>query len=155
MSLNRALGELFRAVREEAARNPDFAERLGQAIAIYKPPRRRKPAPAPALPAAPAAPFDLSASLARADAPEQDVEVAAEPAPALNPIAFLDREGAEALRGELGEAAYSLAALHALIAEHNLDPAGQAAGADRDALIDQIVSQAQKRVTRDKALFNY
>jgi hypothetical protein len=162
MSLNRALTELFKAIREEAARNPEFAARLGEAIAIYKPPKRkRKPAPAPAPP--PAKPFDLEASLARAPLPEaEDAAAVAEDqvfsplaAPSLNPIAFFSREGEDALRQELNGQAYSREALAALVAEHNLDPAGAAEGADKAGLIEQIVAQAKKRVARDKALFDY
>jgi hypothetical protein len=165
MSLNRALTELFKAIREEAARNPEFAARLGEAIAIYKPPKRkRKPAPAPAPP--PAKPFDLEASLARAPLPEAvDAAAVAEdqvfspppapPTPSLNPIAFFSREGEDALRQELNGQVYSREALAALVAEHNLDPAGAAEGADKAGLIEQIVAQAKKRVARDKALFDY
>jgi hypothetical protein len=162
MSLNRALGELFRAIREEAARNPEFATRLGDAIAIYKPKRKKRPA-GPAVWPGPIAPFDLQASLARAPAPEaEEADIAAEPeaesapdVPALNPISFLSREGEAALRQELSADAYSREALQALAAEHNLDPAAAAAGADKVGLIEQIVVQAKKRVERDKALFNY
>lgn len=153
MSLNRALTELFKAVREEAARNPEFAERIGEAIAIYKPPKRRRRAvaPAPATPPPPAKPFDLQAALAReGEAPANDAAIAA---PDINPISFYSGKGEEALRKELeGE---SREALAALVAEHNLDPAGTAAEADKAGLIDQIVAQAKKRVERDKALFNY
>lgn len=153
MSLNRALTELFKAIREEAARNPEFAERIGEAIAVYKPPKRRR-RPAAAAPVAappPAKPFDLQAALAReGEAPANDAAIAA---PDINPIAFFSREGEEALRKELEEE--SREALAALVTEHNLDPAGAAAEADKAGLIDQIVAQAKKRVERDKALFNY
>jgi hypothetical protein len=213
MSLNRALGELFKAIREEAARNPEFAARLGDAIAIYKPPKRRRSPPAPAPAPPPAQPFDLAGALARpagdagddeaadasgfgaraagapgSDAPGSDAPgsgasgsgasgsgasrpEAARPhtptlatlrpeprhgaAPALNPISFLSREGEEALRRELAGAGFSREGLERLVAEHNLDPAGLAAGADKSALIEQIVSGAKKRVARDKALFDY
>ena len=52
-------------------------------------------------------------------------------------------------------AAPSREALAALVEEHNLDPAGEADGADRDGLIEQIVAQARKRVERDSKLFDY
>ena len=160
MSLNRALTELFKAIREEAARNPEFAAKIGDAIAIYKPPKRKRRAPAPP----PAAPFNLHESLARTAAepapevhdPAEEAESAAfGPGPELNPIAFLSREGEDALRRELDGETYSREALAALISEHNLDPAGEAADADKAGLVDQIVSQAKKRVARDKALFDY
>jgi hypothetical protein len=160
MSLNKALMELFRAVREEAARNPEFAAKLGDAIAIYKPPKRRRKLAATAAPPPPPKPFDLKESLARpaieeAADPVAQVEAAAFPVPApdLNPISFYSREGEDALRAALD--AQSRDELAALAAEHNLDPAGAAAQADKAGLIDQIVAQAKKRVERDKALFNY
>ena len=36
-------GDLFKAIREEAAHNDAFAARLEDALALYKPPRRRRP----------------------------------------------------------------------------------------------------------------
>jgi hypothetical protein len=167
MSLNRALTEMFKAVREEAARNPEFAAKIGEAMAIYKPPKRRRrlPAVVAAPSPAPAKPFDLQESLARPEPPEAkdfaaevEDEVFAPPAadaPKINPITFITREGEDALRSELEGEAYSSEGLQRLVADHNLDPAGLAAGADKAGLIDQIIAQAKKRVARDKALFDY
>ncbi len=151
MSLNRALTEFFKAVRDEAANNPAFAAKLGDAMALHKPRRRKGPRPVAAeKPAAPppAPAFDLAAEIGGKD------DDAPPLAPALNPIAFLNKEGEAALREELA-GDYSQEDLAALVAEHNLDPAGIAEKADKDGLIDQIVAQAKKRVARDKALFDY
>ena len=84
---------------------------------------------------------------------EPEPAKAPEAAPAINPISIFANQGEEALRVAL--AAPSQEALAALVAEHNLDPAGLAAGADRDGLIEQIVKQAKKRVERDSKLFDY
>ncbi len=92
------------------------------------------------------------------DAPQTRVETGdiAEPveaAPAINPVSIFSNQGEDALRSALS--APSREALVALVAEHNLDPAGQAEDADRNGLIEQIVSQAKKRVERDSKLFDY
>jgi hypothetical protein len=81
------------------------------------------------------------------------IEAPAVAAPAINPVSIFSNQGEEALRSVLAEP--SREALVALVAEHNLDPAGQAEDADRDGLIEQIVSQAKKRVERDSKLFDY
>ena len=157
MSLNKALGELFKVIREEAAANPEFALKLEQAMAVYKPSKRAKqaarekiaPRPAPAKPEAAETPeaelFDPPAAPVKPDMV----------APALNPVAMLGKEGEEALRAELEEGPYSAASLAALAAEHNLDPLGLADPADKQSLVDQIVAQAKKRVQRDAKLFDY
>jgi hypothetical protein len=59
------------------------------------------------------------------------------------------------LRQELETGPYSAAALAALASEHNLDPAGEAEGADRQGWIEQIITQAKKRLARDAKLFEY
>jgi hypothetical protein len=141
MSLARALAELFKAIRDEAGSNPDFALKLEQALAVYKPSKRAKQAarervaPRPAPMASPA------------KTPRPSFEV--------NPVALLTQRGEDALRTELAGEAYSAEALAALAAEHNLDPAGEAADADKSGWIEQIVVQAKRRVARDSKLFDY
>jgi hypothetical protein len=146
MSLARALAELFKAVRDEAGTNPDFALKLEQALAVYKPSKRAKqaardrvavrPAPAPVMQPAPAPP-------------------SAPPPVGVNPVSLLQQQGEDALRAELAGEDYSAEALAALAAEHNLDPAGEAANADKSGWIEQIVAQAKRRVARDSKLFDY
>jgi hypothetical protein len=145
MSLARALAELFKAIRDEAGTNPDFALKLEQALAVYKPSKRAKqaarervaprPAPPPVQPPPP--------------------RPAAPPPEGVNPVAVLQQQGEEALRAELAGDDYSAEALAALAAEHNLDPAGEAADADKSGWIEQIVAQAKRRVARDSKLFDY
>jgi hypothetical protein len=145
MSLARALAELFKAIRDEAGTNPDFALKLEQALAVYKPSKRAKqaareriaprPAPAPIQPDPPPA----------APPPSFDV----------NPVALLTQQGEDALRAELSGETYSAETLAAWAAEHNLDPAGEAANADKSGWIEQIVAQAKRRVARDSKLFDY
>jgi hypothetical protein len=149
MSLNRALGELFKVIREEAAANPEFALRLEEALGFYKPSARRKQA-AKAKLKRPVEP-PKQAVRARGEIGQETVPAA----PALNPISLYTREGEAALRRELEGEVYSREALAALVAEHNLDPAGEAAAADKPALVEQIVVQARKRVERDQKLFDY
>ena len=51
--------------------------------------------------------------------------------------------------------ALDLAALRALVAEHNLDPSGAAAALDAPELVTHIVAQAKKRAERDEKMFDY
>jgi hypothetical protein len=171
MSLNRALGELFKVIREEAAANPDFALKLEEALGTYRPSKRAKDAararaggaPRPTrLPPAPVEdvpPEQWATPIAPSDAAPDGPPVTPTPiipaTPDLNPIAFLTREGEDALRQELETGPYSAAALAALASEHNLDPAGEAEGADRQGWIEQIITQAKKRLARDAKLFEY
>jgi hypothetical protein len=154
MSLNRALAELFKVVRDEAASNPAFALKLEEALSVYRPSKALKQAararvapkasePKPVI-------FEPAPEAAPTPAP---VAQPAEAAPAINPVSIFSRDGEDALRSALAEPTRE--ALVALVAEHNLDPAGQAGDADRDGLIEQIVSQAKKRVERDSKLFDY
>lgn len=144
MSLARALAELFKAVRDEAGTNPDFALKLEQALAVYKPSKRAKQAARERVAPRPAAPPAQPAPAPRAAPPE-----------GVNPVAVLQQQGEDALRAELAGADYSAEALAALAAEHNLDPAGEAADADKSGWIEQIVAQAKRRVARDSKLFDY
>jgi hypothetical protein len=156
MSLNRALGELFKVIREEAASNPAFALKLEEALSVYRPSKALKQAARAKLkpkapPVAGPAPLEEEAESAPLPHPAPpDVEP-----PALNPVAVFTREGEAGLRAALDGGDYSREALAAVVEEHNLDPAGAAAGADRDGLIEQIVAQAKRRVERDSKLFDY
>lgn len=145
MSLARALAELFKAIRDEAGTNPDFALKLEQALAVYKPSKRAKQAARERVAPRPAPPPVSPAPTQRAAPPPDGV----------NPVAMLQQQGEEALRAELAGEDYSAEALAALAAEHNLDPAGEAADADKSGWIEQIVAQAKRRVARDSKLFDY
>jgi hypothetical protein len=147
MSLNRALAELFKVVREEAARNSDFALKLEEALSVYRPSKALKQAAKARLKPRPAAPALEPAPVLG------ELAESVEPTPGINPVSIFSNQGEQALRTAL--AAPSREALIALVAEHNLDPAGQADNADRDGLVEQIVSQARKRVERDSKLFDY
>lgn len=128
MSVLRTLDRLHRAVRLEAKRNPDFAARLEHALRAYANP-------------------DL------ADDPEPDDASAPVEVAAFNPTALLGKDGEEALRAALKPLSDS--AVRALLAEHNLDPAGLSAALSGGELADHVVAQAQKRIERDKKLFDY
>ncbi len=157
MSLNQALNEILRAIREEVAQNPRFKKRLEEALAAYQPQRRRARALSPAGAAQRPTPTPTSAPAPAA--PPPPVEPAPAPLPpaaeTLNPIALFSRVGEEGLRAALAGPGLSRAALAALVEEHNLDPAGTVAEAETPALIEQIVAQARKRVERDRRLFDY
>lgn len=134
MSLNKTLNRLFDEVRREAKRNPAFADRLDAAIRAH-------------------------ASAREIDERNLDSDDSPiEPAPAplatdLNPLALFTREGPDALRMTL--AALPDETLFGLIGEHNLDPAGTAADLAGHDLVEHIVSQAEKRVERDRKMFDY
>lgn len=144
MSLNKSLNRLFDEIRREAKRNPDFADRLDAIFRVHESARDVA---------------DEVVEAARAEvetpAPVTTVETPEAPAPReeLNPVAFFTREGADALKVALTK--FSKPALEGLLAEHNLDPAGATAGLPKPALVDHIIAQAQKRVERDRKLFDY
>lgn len=148
MSLARALAELFKAIRDEAGTNPDFALKLEQALAVYKPSKRAKQAARERVAPRPAPPPQAAPAPTHAPAPSQ-------PPPGVNPVSVLQQQGEDALRAELAGEDYSAKALAALAAEHNLDPAGEATEADKSGWIEQIVAQAKRRVARDSKLFDY
>lgn len=143
MSLNKSLNRLFDEIRREAKRNPDFADRLDAIFRVHESAR------------------DVPEETVEAERATPDVETpapsAAKPAPVagedLNPVAFFTREGADALKVALTK--FTKPALETLVSEHNLDPAGAAAGLPKPALVDHIIAQAQKRVERDRKLFDY
>ncbi len=125
MSVLRTLHRLHRAVRLEVKRNPVFAARLEYALRGYAQP-------------------ELSE-----DPDGEDVA----PAPVINPTALLGKGGEVALRAALADC--DDGAIRALLAEHNLDPAGLAAAFNGADLRDHVVTQATKRIERDKKLFDY
>jgi len=144
MSLNKTLDRLFDEIRREARRNPDFADRLDGVLRAHV---SRRDVAEDALDAA---------DEAKAQAPAEVVEKSPEivvAAPALNPVGLYQREGADALAAALAD--QDRDALTALIAEHNLDPTGEAGDLDRDALAAHVIAQAQRRVERDRKLFDY
>jgi hypothetical protein len=146
MSLNRTLGRLFDEIRREAKRNPAFADRLDAVLRAHESARDVPDAVLEEVasddPGPPASSrFASGVSELEARGPE------------VNPVALYIRDGAEALRIAL--AALADDALAALVEEHHLDPAGAAAGMTGHDLIEHIVAQAEKRVTRDRKLFDY
>jgi hypothetical protein len=146
MSLNRTLDRLFDEIRREAKRNPDFADRLDAVLRLHE--SRRDVAEEIVEEMAgncSAAREEGEASPASAQSPES--------APSLNPVGLFKREGEEALSAALS--VQDLAQLQALVAEHNLDPSGEAGELDRDGLAAHVVAQAKKRAARDEKLFDY
>jgi hypothetical protein len=161
MSLQRALTELFKVIREEANTNPEFALKLEEALGTYRPSKRAKqrakerispsaPTPRPVPPPPVETPIEVAATSQEGATPPAGI------VHGLNPVSVLTQDGEEALRAALGEDRYSAETLAALAAEHNLNPAGATAdSADKGAWIEQIVAQAKKRVERDSKLFDY
>lgn len=152
MSLNKSLNRLFDEIRREAKRNPDFADRLDAIFRVHESARDV------ADEVVEAARTDDDAGAAASTLPP--VSRSAEPvagegagAPDINPVAYFTREGADALKVALTK--FTKPALEGLLAEHNLDPAGATAGLAKPALVDHIIAQAQKRVERDRKLFDY
>lgn len=144
MSLSRTIDRLARAIRVEAKRNPEFARRLEEIFAAHaaRAPERDAP-PQPEIAAEP--PHE----------PPPASKPAAAPAPRLNPVAIVSRQGADALQQALQSPEMTETALRALVAEHNLDPAGETGALGREALADHILAQAKRRVERDRKLFDY
>lgn len=142
MSLNRTIDRLARAIKREAARNPGFAHKLN---AIFEAHTSRR------------AEFDeieveIRAEIGAAAPPAPPARVVT---PDLNPVAIVSAQGAETLAVALASEVYTSDALRALAAEHNLDPAGELADADKEAIVAHIVAAAVRRVERDKKLFDY
>lgn len=139
MSLNKSLNRLFDEIRREAKRNPEFADRLDAIFRVHESAR------------------EVADDVVEAARAGDEAPIAAEPAPSsrdeLNPVAFFTREGADALKVAL--TGFTKPALEHLVSEHNLDPAGATAGLPKLALVDHIIAQAQKRVERDRKLFDY
>lgn len=146
MSLNKTLNRLFDEIRREAKRNPEFADRLDAALRLHGSRRdvddsvmadvAGEDEPPPVAPSAP-----------------QPPEEVAPPIGPLNPAGLYKREGEEALIAALAE--QDLAALRALVGEHNLDPGGVTGALTRDELALHIVAQAKRRAERDDKMFDY
>lgn len=150
MSLNRTLDRFLTEIRREAKRNPAFAERLD---AVFRAHSSARDVSEEALEAVQTEP---EAQPAGAPAtPSPPVSHAPPPMALPNPVGLLQKEGEAGLRAALGAKGVTAEALRRLIAEHNLDPAGQADSAPKPALIDLIASAAQRRIDRDKKLFDY
>lgn len=137
MSLSRTLDRFLTEIRREARRNPAFAERLDGVFRAHRSFR------------------DVSEEVLAAVIDEAEAEATPPPKALPNPVGLLQKEGEAALRALLDAKGVSAEALRGLIAEHNLDPAGQAEGALKPALIDLIAAAAQRRIDRDKKLFDY
>ena len=158
MSLNKTLDRLFDEIRREAKRNPAFADRLDAALRAHLSRRDvneelleeahcdEPPAPV----ATPVAGVKRGRKGGLPPSPSADV---ANEAPALNPVGYFKREGEAALAAAL--TACDAAGLRALIAEHNLDPSGQAGVLDREGLAAHILAQAKRRAERDEKMFDY
>jgi hypothetical protein len=161
MSLQRALTELFKVIREEANTNPEFALKLEEALGTYRPSKRAKQrareraspnTPRPMQPPRPAfePPSEVPVTIPEEAPPPAGI------VHGLNPVSVLSQQGEDALRATLGDDGYSAETLAAIASEHNLNPAGTTAdSADKGAWIEQIVAQAKKRVERDSKLFDY
>ncbi|MES1197543.1 MAG: hypothetical protein ABUL55_02850 [Pseudomonadota bacterium] len=176
MSLNKTLDRLFDEIRREARRSPEFAHRIDAVLRGHT--SRREipdeiiedvkrdvlPPLAGEVSAAKAGDDGGGASpsvspLARPDsspagggAKRARIKEKLAP-PSLNPVGLYQREGEEALVAALG--AQDRDALLALVAEHNLDPGGEAGELDRDALAAHVIAQAKRRAERDSKLFDY
>lgn len=147
MSLNKTLDRLFAEIRREAKRNADFANRLDAALRLHG---SRRDVPDEVV-------EEVAASLKRRS-PQTGVVSGAAPAAAqaeafLNPVAVLKHEGEEALASAL--AGKAIAALRALVAEHNLDPGGVTAELDSASLAAHVIAQAKRRAERDEKMFEY
>jgi len=170
MSLNKTLDRLFDEIRREAKRNPDFADRLDAVLRLHESRRdvpdvvleevaRETAASSPASGgsgerearddgggAAPSVTHPV-----RDSTPVKDGGVTQ--APSLNPMAVLKRDGEDALVTALE--GQGLPALQALVAEHNLDPSGEATELDRDALAAHELALEKRRAARDEKQFDY
>jgi hypothetical protein len=144
MSVNRTLDRFLTEIRREAKRNQAFAERLD---AVFRAHSSGRDVSEEALEAVTAEP--------EATSPSPPVSHAPPPVVLPNPVGLLQKEGEAGLRATLCAKGVTAEALRRLIAEHNLDPAGQADSAPKPALIDLIAAAAQKRIDRDKKLFDY
>jgi hypothetical protein len=177
MSLNKTLDRLFDEIRREAKRNPDFADRLDAVLRLHDSRRdvgdevvedvaREKSAPALGGGA------DAGAKLAEAEGGVQAKrkrqssigQTAALPdsspagggaskPPLINPVGLFKREGEDGLTAALTK--HDIAALRALLVEHNLDPSGEAVSFNYDELAAHIVAQAKRRAERDEKMFDY
>jgi hypothetical protein len=155
MSLNKSLNRLFDEIRREARRNPAFADRLD---AIFRAHESNRDVPEAMVEAernaeesGPPAPPPASAGARRNTLADEGA--GGPPSDDLNPVAYFTREGADALKLALTK--FTKPALEHLVSEHNLDPAGATSGLAKPALVEHIIAQAQRRVERDRKLFDY
>ncbi len=144
MSLNKSLNRLFDEIRRETKRNPEFADRLD---AIFRVHESAREVPDEVVQAA-RVDDETPAPIVLVETPQASAS-----RQELNPVAFFTREGADALKVAL--TGFTKPALEHLVSEHNLDPAGATAGLPKPALVEHIIAQAQKRVERDRKLFDY
>jgi hypothetical protein len=157
MSLNKTLDRLFDEIRREAKRNPEFADRLDAVLRLHD--SRRDVADEVVEEVAQERSADVppaqSAGKREAKlAPRRAVEPLPQAAAALiNPVGLFKREGEDGLTAALTK--HDIAALRALLIEHNLDPSGEAAAFDYDELAAHIVAQAKRRAERDDKMFDY
>jgi len=154
MSLNKTLDRLFDEIRREAKRNPDFADRLDAVLRLHGSRRDvSEDALADVATAEGGAP-PQSAITAPAPSPRRaDTQTKPAAPPALNPAGLYKRAGEDALTEAL--AALDLAALRALVVEHNLDPGGVTGAMPQDELAAHIIAQAKRRAERDDKMFDY
>ena len=170
MSLNKTLDRLFDEIRREAKRNPDFANRLDAVLRLHDS-RREVPdevveevQSSPASGGGPSAARGGGKSASTRSAPSVSSadssparggakKSTAAAAPPLNPAGLYKRAGEDALTAAL--AALDEAALRALIAEHNLDPAGETEAMPHEELATHIIAQAKRRAERDEKMFDY
>lgn len=130
MTLKRTLGALVNVILDEAARNPEFRDRIEAALGMAKP--------------APTAPKVSAAK------PQDEKRKGGRRAPAvLDPI-DLARNGEVELRDKL--AALDLEKLLDVVAQYGMDPGKLVMKwKDRERVIDRIVEVAQGRATKGDA----
>ncbi len=157
MSLNKTLDRLFDEIRREAKRNPDFADRLDAVLRVHE---SRRDVDEATIEAAredtpvEADPKPTKPSRKRnADDTSAPISFNGGSAAALNPAGLYKRDGEAALEAALR--VQDLSGLRALVAEHNLDPAGETPALTRDELAAHIVAQAKRRAERDEKMFEY
>ncbi|MBC7769110.1 MAG: hypothetical protein H7124_10020 [Phycisphaerales bacterium] len=158
MSLNKTLDRLFDEIRREAKRSPDFADRLDAVLRLHDSRRDVADEVMEDVAASPKAKPSKTAGLSPAatgsaatTSPARTPAV--QGAPALNPAGLYKKEGEDALTAAL--VALDAVALHALVTEHNLDPADETPGMDEAELVAHIVAQAKRRAERDDKMFDY
>ena len=157
MSLNKSLDRFFDEIRREAKRNPDFANRLDAVMRAHGSRRdvsddlveevSREESEKPVLP--PAGEVSDAKRTTKAATPQAEAPAASP----FNPVGLYQQEGEDALAKALE--GQGLPGLMALVKEHNLDPTGEAADLDREALVAHVIAQAKRRAERDAKLFDY
>lgn len=155
MSLNKTLDRLFDEIRREAKRNPDFANRLDAVLQRHD---SRRDVPEEVLEDVardePVPPASSRQKKPTAPTPAPAEKPAGKmPAVQLNPAGLFKKEGEDALTAAL--VTLDSSALRALVAEHNLDPAGETPAMDDAELVAHIVAQAKRRAERDDKMFDY